>query len=129
MLRRDIKPHLYLIVVLSALAGPADARTRHHSEQWYQEEWCRKSGGKAEVTLNDGTRCDCITENYAIEVEFAKRWYQAVGQSLHYAIKTKRVPGIVLIVDPADGRRYLQRLRKVIREFSLPIAVWVILEE
>ena len=40
-----------------------------------------------EVVMKDGTRCDILTSTHAIEVDFAKKWAEAIGQSLNYASK------------------------------------------
>ena len=37
-------------------------------------------GGKVEVVMKDGTRCDILTATHAIEVDFAKKWAEAIGQ-------------------------------------------------
>ena len=51
-----------------------------------------------EVVMNDGTRCDILTATHAIEVDFAKKWAEAIGQSLHYALHTGKRPAVALIV-------------------------------
>ncbi len=58
-----------------------------------------------------------------VEVEFAKKWAEAIGQSLHYAEMTGKKPAIVLIADK-DESRYLDRLMKVANKYQ--IKVWVI---
>lgn len=127
MLRWDVKPYLYLIVVFSALGGAVQASDeKHQSERWYQAEWCQEHNGQAEAVLEDQTRCDCITATHAVEVEFAKRWSQAVGQSLHYALKTGKRAGIVLILARPSSEKYLHRLKAIVDHFTLPITVWVI---
>jgi hypothetical protein len=79
--------------------------------------------GKVEMTMPDGTRCDCVTESHAIEYDFADNWYEAVGQSLHYASKAGKRPGIVLIIETHEDNRYLERLNSVIEYYNLPIDV------
>ena len=51
------------------------------SERYYQEKFAREIGGKVEVVMKDGTRCDILTATHAIEVDFAKKWAEAIGQS------------------------------------------------
>jgi len=65
----------------------------------YQEKWCTEHGGQVEVVLPDRTRCDCLTETHAIEFDFGKKWAEAIGQALYYAIQTGKKPGIVLILE------------------------------
>lgn len=47
-----------------------------------------------EVQLQDGTRCDCITREHAMEFIFADKWAETIGQSLHYSILTENIAGI-----------------------------------
>lgn len=79
-----------------------------HSERWYQEQWCEWI---IEHRLSDGTRVDCLTPDHAIEVDFAGKWYEGVGQALHYARMTGRSPGVLLIIEQPDDCKYLARLQ------------------
>ena len=54
-----------------------------------------------EVRLADRTRVDILTEDYAIEVDFATKWAEAIGQALHYARMTGRKPGVIIIIRDA----------------------------
>lgn len=45
-----------------------------------------------EVVAPDGTRCDILTDEYAIEVDFANKWAEAIGQALNYAIQFNKMP-------------------------------------
>jgi len=37
-----------------------------HKEKEYQKVWCEQAGGVMEYRLDDGTRVDCLTGEYAI---------------------------------------------------------------
>lgn len=80
--------------------------------------------GETEQRLEDGTRCDCVTTTHAIEFDFGKKWYEAVGQSLHYSLVTGKKAGIVLILESPKDRKYWNRLKHVIKKYDLPIRVW-----
>lgn len=95
-----------------------------HSEKYYQEKWCSDYDGKTEVVLPDKTRCDCLTSTYAIEFDFGKKWAEAIGQSLHYALQTGKQPGIVLILEKESDNKYWIRLTNIIEKFNLPIKTW-----
>jgi hypothetical protein len=97
---------------------------REHPEKWYQERWCRKQGGQIEVVLPDKTRCDCVTDNYAIEFDFGYNWAEAIGQSIYYSLRTKKKAGIVLILENMKDRKYWIRLNTTIQHFNLPIDIW-----
>lgn len=44
-----------------------------YNERHYQTLWCDEAIGKAEVVMIDRTRVDCLTDEYAIEFNFAKK--------------------------------------------------------
>ena len=92
-------------------------------ERDYQEPWCDRAGGKTEFVLEDSTRVDCLTSEYAIEFDFGKKWAESIGQSLYYAMMTGKKPGVVLIVKKQNSR-YVKRLMKVANKYQ--IKVWVI---
>ncbi|MFQ5480639.1 MAG: hypothetical protein ACE5DW_05115 [Thermodesulfobacteriota bacterium] len=69
---------------------------------------------------------DCLTDNYAVEVDFASKWAEAIGQSLYYSARTGKKPGILLIIEKNPEKRYLRRLNFAIDEAKLPIKVWLI---
>ena len=96
-----------------------------HDEAYYQKIWCRKHDGDAEVTLADKTRVDCVTKTHAIEVDFAPKWKEAVGQSLHYAYLTGKKAGILIIVKKDHEKQYVKSLEKIINAYNLPIDVFV----
>lgn len=114
------------MVIVALLAGCAqETRPVRLSEADLARAWCAE--GRLEVTLKDRSRADCLTDTHAVEVEWAHKWYEAVGQSLHYARVSGLKPGIVLIVRGAAGERHLGRLRPLAQE--LGIDVWVIRPE
>jgi hypothetical protein len=47
------------------------------SERYYQTQYADKIGGRTEVVMKDGTRCDIVTSTHAIEVDFARKWAEA----------------------------------------------------
>lgn len=77
--------------------------------------------------LPDKTRVDCLTDEYAIEFDFAVKWAESLGQALYYSIMTKKKPGIVLIMEDPKDERYLKRL-KVVAD-KLNIKVWAVTPE
>jgi len=108
-----------LILLLLLAATPAN-----------EVEWCRhlapKYGAEVEVRLDDGTRCDLVTETEAIECDWAKngKWAEAIGQSLYYAIELEKKPAIILLVkDPKRDQRYVDRCRKVCDRYGIRLYV------
>ncbi len=94
----------------------------HKAESEYVEEWC--SEGIIEHVLPDKTRIDCLTEDFAIEFEFAKNWKYSLGQALHYARMTGKKVGIVLIYKTSKDHQYMAALKTMISHYNLPITVW-----
>ncbi len=114
-------------IIFFILFIPAIAFGGHtHPEKWYQDKWCAEMGGQAEVILQDSTRCDCNTDQNAVEVDFARKWYEAVGQSLYYSMMTGKRAGILLIIESDDDLKYWQRMNETIKYFNLPVDCWMI---
>ena len=85
---------LTVIALLGLIAGGCS----RHKEAYYQQALCEQLGGEMEYRLPDRSRVDCLTDAYAIEVEFARKWAEGIGQSLYYAQETGRQPAIGIIV-------------------------------
>lgn len=77
-----------------------------------------------EYRLEDGRRIDCLTDTHAIEVEFAHKWTEAIGQSLDYSMLTGKEAGIVLIVRKHSDLERWKRLNRVISHYQLPVKLW-----
>jgi hypothetical protein len=117
---------IFGILLSSCGEEPQKSRKSLKGEKWYQSLWCDEQAGRAEVPMVDKTRCDCLTSAYAIEVDFGRKWAEAIGQSLHYSRLTGKDAGILLILKDASDRKYVSRLRDNIHYFDLPIRVWTI---
>lgn len=81
-----------------------------HPEKYYQDIWCNKNQGVKEYQLPDHTRIDCLTPQYAVEFDFAKKWAESIGQSLYYASKTGKIPAIGLILEQPKDIIYYNRI-------------------
>jgi len=96
-----------------------------HKEKYYQTIICNKFKGQMEYVLPDKTRVDCLTKTYAIEIDFAEKWAESIGQSLYYGAMTERKSGVVLIMERgAKDMKYLKRFRKASE--GLGISLWTI---
>ncbi len=98
-------------------------------ESDYRDFICSKLGGKTEHSLDDGSRVDCLTETNAIEVDWAKKWSEAIGQALYYSSKTGKQAGIVLIISDPEERRHLEKIKQVAIAKNLDIKLWTIQPE
>jgi hypothetical protein len=98
------------------------------NEAFWQHQYCE--GMKLEEHLPTGGYVDCLDDEYAIEVEWAEHWAEAVGQSLYYAAATNRKPGIILLCRESEGpveglcRSYVYRLEYALKLVSTHIDVW-----
>jgi len=110
-----------LPVIALLLAGHSSGA---QVESWYQDVWCRGMAGQVEVRMDDGRRIDCLTDSHAIEFEFARKWPEAIGQSLEYSMLTGKSAGIVLVLRRSEDEAYWQRLNAVVRHYRLPIRLW-----
>lgn len=99
------------------------------SERYYQEVFAKNVNGTIEVIMPDGSRCDVVTKTHAIEVDFARKWAEAIGQSLHYSVLTGKLPGILLILEKDSDQKHLERLNNVIKKRNLGIKVFTVLQK
>lgn len=97
---------------------------RDYPERYYQNEWCNKYFGVQEYELSDKTRVDCLTTNYAVEFDFAQKWAESIGQSLHYAEMTSKNPAIVLIIEKPLDFIYYYRIKRLCNKHG--IKLWYI---
>ena len=82
-------------------------------EGYYVEQWCKPSFGRREFVLWDRTRVDCLSSDYAIEFDFAKKWAESVGQSLYYAKMTGKKPAVALILTDRGDMKYVKRVERL----------------
>lgn len=109
-----------LLLVFCIFINQLDA-----NEKSVNQQWCPANGGVLEYRTKYGTYVDCLTGEYAFEVEFDYNWKESIGQSLHYAEATGRQAGILLIKRKKSRVNYLDQLNAVINKYNLPIKVFV----
>ena len=98
-----------------------------YPEKHYQNEYAKTlPNAQVEVVAPDGTRCDILTSTHAIEVDFAKKWGEAIGQSLNYALQFNKRAGILLILESSSDYKYFVRVNSIVKHFNLPIDVYTI---
>ena len=95
-----------------------------YREDYYQNQWCSKWHGIKEYQLSDKTRVDCLTKNYAVEFDFAPKWAEAIGQSLHYSKMTDKKPAIILIIEKPQDFTYYNKIKSLC--LSHGITLWYI---
>jgi len=110
---------IYRLLLISNLFIFTSVCTAKESD--YQRSWCNQNRGRTEVVLPDKSRCDCVTDTHAVEIEYARKWAEAIGQALFYSLQTGKRAGIVLIIEAQKDRKHWIRLNSTIEHFKLPI--------
>lgn len=78
----------------------------------------------SEFVLSDKSRVDCILDRYAVEVEWAHKWPESIGQAIYYGLQTKRLPAIVIIRKMPKDAVYCWRFESVVN--YLGVTYWYI---
>lgn len=80
-----------------------------YKEADYVNAYCK---GITEYRLPDKTRVDCLTEEYAIEFDWAKKWAESIGQAKYYAKMTGKKPAVAIIIKSPKDKRFIRRIEK-----------------
>ena len=121
-----------LTAIILGVLFTSDVEAADFSEADYQKFWCANKNGQIEYTLDDGargSRVDCLTDDYAIEFDFLKKWPEALSQAQYYAKMTGKIPGIVLIIEDRHYEYnyvYILRLLNTVTETESHIRFWFI---
>ena len=114
---------LFILILVGATFYNALAK---RLEKDYQKQYCDTLKGIIEYRLPDGTRIDCLTEDFAIEFDFQNKWAECFGQAKYYSKKINRElgkktqPACALIVNE-KGDKYIKRLEFLSEEEGLII--------
>ena len=112
---------LLLLLYSICIPGYACGGKGKPNEQSYTSKWCASQGGREGIVYDDKTRPDCVTDTHVFEFECAKKWYEAVGQSLHYGLKSGKKAAVVLILTGHKDTKYWERISAVVKQYQLPI--------
>lgn len=111
---------MLVLPVIFALSLPLMAKKL---ESEYRDAFCDQMGGVREYRLEDRARIDCLSDTYAIEIEFAKKWAEGIGQSLYYAQMSGKKPAIALIMAHGKEEVYLKRLDTVAARHGIKVFI------
>jgi hypothetical protein len=112
---------LVLILTISSLLSSWCTAKHTHPEKYYQQIWCKENNGEIEYILEDKSRVDCITTNYAVELDFAPKWAECIGQALYYGIATNKKPVCLLIIEKNKDFKYYKRAKKVVDNINIDL--------
>lgn len=90
-------------------AHKASYKSAPMKEGDYVNMYCR---GIIEYQLPDRTRVDCLTDEYAIEYDWAKKWAESIGQAMYYSKMTGKKPAVAIIIRDPYERIYIERIKK-----------------
>ena len=105
---------------------PKDEPKDNRSEANFVAVFCLARDGEIEKTLPNGMRADCVTEEHAIEGDFAHKWEEAYNQARHYAIETDKKAGVLLILKNENDKVFIKKLCDRIAEKNVSIDVFAI---
>ena len=115
----------FFVLVLSILSICTQGYSQSKiSEAEYSAYIHSLIGGEREVSVNSG-RVDLIAEDYAIEIEKAPKWKEAIGQCLWYALNTNKKPAIILIIENEKQYKYLVQLQTTLNYGNLDDSIRV----
>lgn len=112
------------IFIVMCIICTMPVQAKHlYLEKDYQCHWCNAKGGQLEYVLPDNARIDCLLPDKAVEVDFAAKWAECIGQALYYGNMTNKIPACLLIMENgAKDNKYLYRLinaTKDIKDFRI----------
>jgi len=113
-------------VVLSAIGAVVGSARyslpKPKPETWYRDKLAAQLQGGIEAVVPYG-RADVTTAVYAIEIDFAHKFKEGIGQALWYAWCLDRKPGLALIAENGDldARAILDRIAA-----HSDIALWAV---
>ena len=98
-------------------------QTESHNEPLYTQQIAKQFGWQAEVRTSIGTRCDLLTEQYAIEVEWPRKCYEAVGQCGHYSVELGREPAVLFLLSDDESERdyVVDRIGRLCEQWQIRI--------
>ena len=79
--------------------APEDFKGEFKEANWRDAfaKFLEKKGDNVKIEVAcKGGRCDILTEDFAIEVDSAAKWHEAIGQACHYSLMLKTPAAIAL---------------------------------
>lgn len=113
------------VLILALISSPALAvDTTGWREAHYRDALC--AGMQTEVRLGSFGRADCVSETHAIEVEWADKFKEGVGQALTYSTSTTLIPGLILICRRSEASCLGHSLaaQETFSAFGIEATVW-----
>ena len=78
-------------------------------EKDWTDALAKEMNGQSEVQVDRG-RVDVMTDTYAIEIDFLKKWHEGLGQAIHYGDESIRI-GVLALIDGNRAHQDLEHLK------------------
>jgi len=96
----------------------------HLTELQHAKTLAPKYNAQVEVSLWDGTRVDLLNDEYAIEIDWAPKWKESIGQSLYYALVTNKKPAVLLLVKRGEkDKDHIYRCQTVCAKHGIALFI------
>lgn len=89
-------------------------------EAYYIKKLSEQLDGETEVSI-EGGRIDILTGENAIEVEWAPKWKESIGQTLWYAQRENTKPRIILLLKKETEYKYFVMLNTALEHAKINI--------
>ena len=126
-----MKKWFYILILTLITTSIAQIYADTKKNEAYYQKLAAKdfTDAKVEHILEDKTRVDILTDKEAIEVDWAYKWAEGVGQALYYSTMTGKEAGLILIIKEDKDMRYVKRVQKIILIKSLKINLYIMQNE
>ena len=114
------------VICLTAQTPTPESPAVKKDEKYWQAIVAKELKGVTEFVLDDKARIDILTADTAIEVDWAKKWAEGIGQALYYSAKTTKKAGIVYIVQEDSDTVFVRRALVALNHHKLECAVYLI---
>lgn len=111
-----------LLFALPAIGGvqiiyiPLSSDFKEVKEAFYRDalaDFLKSKGISVKIEVKcKGGRCDILTDKYAIEVDKASKWHEAIGQALHYGAVLNRKSAIAIYNDTDLSAEKMDALKR-----------------
>ena len=71
-------------------------------------------------------RVDISIPNYAIEVDWAPKWAESIGQALYYSLCTKSKPVSLLLIEYDNAVKFVEVALKIAKNNRPRLQVWTV---
>lgn len=105
-----------LLLVVASAGGETETEVTSSLAEKYD--------ARTEVVLRDGSRVDLLNKTHAIEADWAHKWAEGIGQSIHYSLITGKKPGLLILTrNPEKDWRHLVRAARVCGHLGIELYI------